>query len=209
MGGNGSTVPAGDGIKRRIQPCVASQLSQAKNVRDSLAGPTRAVLVFQLHTDDRSAIFPEEPFGLFADLLVEARDVLQVNGIVFPGGGFLKEPVGQAAVPCLPVSPRPNANPHIQAMFCAKLDKPAQIALSRPVKLSLDLLVMNPKDVGRDNLDSASFHLQDLFFPSICRITGVMKLAHDREPRLSIAKQETRVGRKAMAVGGGSAQRER
>src|ERR1039458_4117491 len=78
-------------------------------------------------------------------------------------------------------------------MFGAELGKGAQIALGGPVKLSLDLLVMNPDHVGGDNVHAGGFHLEDFFFPLRSRIAGEMKFAHDWKPGLPVMRQKAAV----------------
>src|SRR5262249_22717337 len=145
---NGGAVPACDAIKGRVQSCPACQLAQAENVLHSFARPARAVFIFQLHADDRTAILEEESLGLLADLTIETRNILEIDRIIFSRRGFREEPVRQAAVPHLAVRPGTDANPHVQFVLGAELDETAQVALSRPVKLPFDLLVMNPENIG-------------------------------------------------------------
>jgi hypothetical protein len=45
------------------------------------------------------------------------------------------------------MSPRPNARIDIHAMLVAQLKKFLQIAISGPIELPLDLLVMDPDDI--------------------------------------------------------------
>jgi hypothetical protein len=77
--------------------------------------------------------------------------------------------------------------------FAHSLRKRAQIALSRPVELALDFLMVNPDDVGGDNVDPGRLHLEDLFVPARRRVAREVELPHHREPRLAVQAEETAV----------------
>src|ERR1700733_5604949 len=71
-------------------------------------------------------------------------------------------------------------------MFPAELDKMPEISLAGPIELTFYLFVMNPENVGRDNLHPARLHFQNFFFPVRLGVAGKVELAHHGQPRLGI-----------------------
>ena len=140
------------------------------------------VLVFQLDADHRPAVFPQEPIKLLGDFPVEAADVIEIHRIVAPHLALGEDPVGKPAVAAFPVRPRAAADEREKAPAADELDEPAQVSLAGPIKLPLDLFVVDPKDVGRDDLDAARLHLEQFVVPIFLGIPAEVKLAHDAEP---------------------------
>ena len=75
--------------------------------------------------------------------------------------------------------------------FAQSCGKCAQIALSAPIKLALDLLVMNPDTRRWLDIDPGGLHLEDFVFPLRSRIAREVKFAHHRQPRLSVAESDS------------------
>ena len=59
--------------------------------------------------------------------------------------------------------------------------------------LALDLFVVVPKNIGRNDFDAAVFHFLQRLAPLGAGIAGKMNLTHDGEPRLAIEKQAVAV----------------
>ena len=184
--GHVSIVPARGGVIGSVETSVLSELQQSKHVPGAFARAAKVVFVFDLYADDRTAIFPELPFYLLANLSIESPNVSQILRVTLPRGSGLHQPIRQAAIANLAVRPRPYPKPHIHPVFSAKREKLAQIAPPGPIEFSFFLLVINPKYVGGNDIDASSLHFENLFFPRVLRISRVVKLAHDGEPRLSI-----------------------
>jgi len=84
------------------------------------------------------------------------------------------------------VIPGANARDQIHAVPGAKLGEGAQVALIRPVELALDLLVMDPDDVGGDDIHPGGLHLEDFVFPLGARVARKMKLSGYGQPGFSV-----------------------
>src|SRR5580692_11067282 len=195
-------VPSGDGIERSVQAGVACKFTKLENVIGAFSRTTRTIFIFDLNANDRAAILPEQAVNLLSDFGIKAANRGQVNRIVFTRERFLEHPIRKAAVPCLAVIPRPNANPDIEAILAAELNKMAQVALSGPVEFSLGLLVVNPENVRRDDLDSSGFDLLNFDFPIRGRVTRVVELSHYWKPGFSISCEEAVVGGEHVSIGG-------
>ena len=76
-----------------------------------------------------------------------------------------------------------------QADLAAEFNEMAQVALTGPVELTLDFLVVDPEDVGGDDVNATGFHFEEFFAPLVFGITRVMELAHDRCPGASVKPQ--------------------
>src|SRR5208283_2687999 len=85
-------------------------------------------------------------------------------------------------------------------MLRTEFDKTAQVALSRPVKLTFHFLVVYPEDVRGHNLYAARLHFQNFFFPTPLGVTRIMELPHHGKPGRSVLDQIAAVRRKHMSV---------
>ena len=104
-------------------------------------------------------------------------------------------PIGEAAVADLAVAPRPGAHDGEEANLAAGLEEGSQVFLSLPVPLALDLFVVVPKNIARDDFYAAGFHFLQRLAPLGAGIPGKMDLAHDGEPRLAVEEQAAAVER--------------
>jgi hypothetical protein len=147
-----------------------------------------AVFVFDLEGDDRAAFFPEQ-----AVELPENRGKMTAHGgevgAVVGAGAWTERcdhPVRQSAVAHLAVAPGAEAHDHAQADFAGGGDEATQLVVAGPVARALDLLVVNPENVGRDGVDPARLHFEQLLAPPSGGETGVVELAHHRHPTLAV-----------------------
>ena len=99
----------------------------------------------------------------------------------------------------------PNARQQIRSVTGTELGEGAQVALSAPIELAFDLLVMDPDDAG-------SLHLEDFVLPLRPWIARKVKLSHDGQPGLAVAGEVAAVdadrasggrSRRAFVVEGG------
>src|SRR5258708_25230536 len=93
------------------------------------------------------------------------------------------------------MAPRADAHDNLQSDLMGQLDKATQIARTGPVPLAFDFLMVNPKDIAGDDIDSARLHFEQFVSPFALRVARIMKLAHYRCPQPAI-KPET------LAIGG-------
>ena len=165
----------------------------------------RAVIfIFQLDADDRAAVLPKQAVQLAADFAVENRNRFQIAFVIGTEvPSFLQQPVRQTAVADFAVTPRAAAHDDFQSRVAGGLNKTAQIALARPVELTFNFFVMNPKNVGGHDVHAAGLHLEQFFAPLIFGAARVVKLAHHRRPRTAIKKQAVSVKRERGSIGRG------
>ena len=201
--GDGGVVPCGFNIERNIHSALQGELFQLEDVGIARAGTSHGILIRQLDADDGAAVLPVEPVELLANLREVFLDVGEEDGIVAPGGSFGQEPVGETAIAQFSVTPGADADDEIHAVFGAELDKGAEVAAAGPIELAFDLLLMNPDDVGGDDLNAGGLHLEDFFFPLGLGIARVVKLSHDGQPGSSIEGEEAAVERDGATVGRG------
>jgi len=129
-----------------------------------------AVFIFQLDADDRSAVLPQKSFCLVADLIVKLRDVTEITRIVPAQGKHLVvaqllQPVGEAAVAHFAMAPRANPQQHVQTHGLAGFEEFPQVVPAGPIPDALDFLVVNPKNVGRHDADSAGLYFEQFIAP--------------------------------------------
>jgi len=178
--------PAGDGKERRVDAGGDGQLLELGDVFSAAAGAVLAVLVLQLGADNGAAILPKKTFDLLADFPVEAGDVVEVDGVIGAVVGDLDEPVGKAAVAYFAVGPRAGAQVDIHPVLRAELDEVAEVAAAGPVELAFNLFMVDPEDIGGDDVDAARLHLENFILPLVLGNAGVMDLAHHRQPRFAV-----------------------
>ena len=172
------------------------------------SGAAAAIFVLELDCDDRASLAPHEAFQLRGDLFVVEVHVAEVLGVV--GAllrGFCEEPVGKAAVADFGVRPWADAGDGVEAVFGAEFDEVAEIFLSGPVPLAFDFFVVDPDEVGGDDLDAGGFHLEDLGFPLGFGDAGVVHLAHDGQPGLAVEGEVLGVEAEDVAAGGSARRR--
>ena len=84
------------------------------------------------------------------------------------------------------MNPRSNPQIDIEPMPRTEAHKSAQIALARPIELSLHFLMMNPDHIGGHDLHSTCLHLEDFALLLAFWITRVMEFSHYWEPWFAI-----------------------
>ena len=77
--------------------------------------------------------------------------------------------------------------------LAAEFHEMTQVALTGPIELPFDLFMMNPEDVGGDNVHACSLHLEDLILPVLRGVSREMELPHDWEHWLAIQGEKTAV----------------
>ena len=98
--------------------------------------------------------------------------------------------------------PGADAGDDVHAVFGAELDEAAEIFVAGPVPLAFDFFVMDPDDVGGDDLDAGGFHLEDFGFPLGFGNAGVVDFAHDGEPGFAVEGEVLGVEAEGVAGGG-------
>src|SRR5208282_338616 len=172
-----------------------------RDVLCSGAGTLLPVFVLKLYADDGATVLPEQALKLLANFSIKALHVRKIRRVVSPRRSLFQKPIREASIPHLPMCPWSHPGKYIHSVFPAKLHEVVEIALSRPIKLAFNFLVMNPKYVRRDDLDPTRLHFQNLFFPIPFWIAGKMELPHHREPRLPIKRQIPAIDLDFMAAG--------
>ena len=128
--------------------------------RFAAQAPHMAVLVFQLHPDDGTALGKEQAVHLLINIVIKAPHAIKIPVVVLSKReGLFHEPVGKPAVAAFPVDPGPDAKQQGKPMPAAQGYKPAQVFVPAPVPLALDFLVVNPKYISGHHVDPAGFHL--------------------------------------------------
>src|SRR5438874_2213416 len=84
-----------------------------------------------------SAVFPQQPAKLRADLRVKLAHVrhVRLGVLAHVFATRVQQPVGEAAVARLTVRPRAEPREAEEPVLFAKLDERAQIAVARPIPL--------------------------------------------------------------------------
>src|SRR4030095_12444886 len=103
---------------------------------------------------------------LIGDLLIQNLHPLNVRFIVaaqLPSLG--DEPVRKSAVAHFAVIPRAEAQNEWEPDIFARCNEISQAPPAGPVPFAFDLLVMNPENIGGDDVDPARLHLQQLIAP--------------------------------------------
>src|SRR6185437_5354100 len=108
-------------------------------------------------------------------------------------------PIRQSAVAHLCVIPGANPRQQVEAVFGAELGEGAQIALPAPVELAADFFMVDPDDIGRDDIDSGGLHLEEFFFPKRPWITRVVEFPHHWKPWPAVERKVAAVQPKHMA----------
>jgi len=145
---------------------------------------------------------------LEADLVEEEFDEVEIGGVVGAGVWQLLEPVGEAAVAGFAVIPGAGPQPDVHTVLGAELDEVAKVAAAAPVEVAFDLFVVDPDDVGGDDVDAGGLHLEDLVLPLRLGEPGEVEFAHDREPGLAVEHKIAAIHLERVAVGGDAAEME-
>ena len=142
--------------------------------------------VLNLTADNGSTILVIQALQLLTNLGIEAFYNLQVFGIVTAHlKGFGKQPVGESATTNLAMTERTDTHNHSHIVLFTKLDKAAQVTLTVPTELTLDLLVQAPEHIGGDNGYATRLHLQYLLFPLLGWVPAIVELAHHGDNRFA------------------------
>ena len=91
-------------------PAALSHPLQLEDVCRSAVGSFATVFVFDLHTDDRTAVFPKQSFNLLPDLLVEIIDETKEARVGGSRRALFHHPIRKAAVARLSMYPWPDAH---------------------------------------------------------------------------------------------------
>ena len=143
-------------------------------------------LVLNLTADNRAAILVIQALQLLANLGIESLNDFQVFGIVTTHlKRFGKQPIGETTTTNLAMAERTDTHNHSHIVLFTKLNKAAQVTLTVPTELALNLLVQAPEHIGRDNSHTTRLHLQDFLLPLLGRVATVVKLAHHGDNRLA------------------------
>jgi len=185
-GGDDRIIPAGYAVEWHIEPTGDSELFELEYVRLSTVRGSIGVFIFKLDTDDRATVFPEKVVELLPDSPIKTGYILEVGWIVDACRSFGDQPVWQATVACLTMCPWPDSDIEIHMMFGAELRESTKIPVASPVELAFDLFVMNPYNVGRDDVDARSLHFENLLFPFVGWNSGEMEFAHHGKPGFSV-----------------------
>ena len=148
--------PTGLDVKRHINTCFDGHFLERHQV-----SWRAAKFVVHLNADDGATVFPEFALKLLGDLAVEnfsRGEKVCVGRAQLPTA--LLHPIGETTVADFAVTPWAAADDDLQADFLARLEKFFQVTLAGPVPLTLDLLVMDPKDIRRHDVYAAGFHLE-------------------------------------------------
>ena len=138
------------------------------------------VLVLDLRANDGAAILVKQPLNLLPDLGKQYLRVPQILLVITSQiERSAKQPIGEAAVAHLAVAKRPDTQDNEHMMFPAELNKFVQVLITAPVEPALDLLVMNPDNIGGDDIQTAHLHLDDLILPCIFVHSGEMSFTAD------------------------------
>ena len=158
-------------------------------------------LVLNLTADNRSAILIIQALQLLTNLGIESLDDFQIFGIVTTHlQGLGKQPVGETATANLAMAERADTHNHLHIVLFTKLDKAAQVTLTIPTELALNLLVQVPEHIGGNNGHATRLHLQDLLFPLLGRVAAVVELAHHWDDRLACHRHIETVHINALAL---------
>ena len=96
--------------------------------------------------------------------------------------------------------PGADAGDDVHAVFGAELDEVAEVFVAGPVPLAFDLFVVDPDEVGGDDLDAGGLHLEDFGFPLGFGDAGVVDFAHDGEPGFAVEGEVLGVEAEDVAV---------
>ena len=192
--------PTGRGIIRYFKPRSLHRLQQMLHVRFRLGSAESSgmtVFVLDLHADHRTALRGREFRCLLPDSFDPSVRVPQISGIVAAQPEslclrFADEPVRQTAISRLSMRPRSDPQETVQPVFFHQCQELPQIAVSCPVFPSLDLLMVQPEQIRRNDLHPAAFHADEIRLPHLRRHAGEMHLSHHGEPRPAVPRQALR-----------------
>ena len=195
-----SASPAGCRVNRDLKPGLPGKLLQRTHVCfPFLSGSSAhmAILVLNLYHRNRSVVGQQKSPGLFCDFPVKFPNKTKIFRIIGPChqlSFFLlfHQPVRKSSVSNLSMCPRSDSQNAVKAAILDGLKKPPKITVSRKIPFSFYLFVMNPDGIGRHQVNSAGFHLIQLFLPSFAGNPAVMNLSHQRKPGNIIQCQELR-----------------
>ena len=153
-------------------------------------GGVAGELVFQLDADDRAAVGVEEPLKLLPDRAEPAAHLGEIPLVVRaePERLFHK-PVGETAVAALAVRPRAGTHDNLEALFLRLKHEIADGEIAGETEFALDFFVMDPEEIGGNDVDAARFQFRELGGPLVAGDARKMQFAHDRDPRLAVAHE--------------------
>ena len=193
-----SAAPAGGRVIGSDHPLFFRYLFQLTHVRHAFFSVRGAagmsVLILNLDSDHRTAVLIHEACCLLTDLCKKFIHQCQIYRIVcastqFPLFLFLHQPVRKTAVSALSVRPGADAQPYFQVGLLTAGQKIMQISPAGEIPLSLCLLMVDPEHIGGNNFHSTLLHIMQRRFPLCLRVTGKMKLSHNRQNRSAVICQ--------------------
>ena len=125
--------------------------------------------------------------------------------VVTQGKGFLQQPIRETAVAALAVRPRANADHHIQPGPLTFLNEKPYVAVAGEIKFTLDLLVVDPEQIGGNRADSAGLHLAEFRIPMITPIPDKVVFSHDADKGLAVSLKIQAVDRERFSRGADAA----
>ena len=106
---------------------------------------------------------------------------------MFLSAAFFKQPIGKSAVSRFAMRPRTHAQKHGHIELAADSAELFEVAVARKIKRSLHLLMVDPEQIGGNDLNAALLHFLKLSFPILFGNTGKMHFSHAVDIGLSIS----------------------
>ncbi len=146
--------------------------------------------VFKLYGDNVSAVLIEKSLNLLINLTVPNSYKVKIFIVIFAQlKRLFQKPVGEASVSALTVRPRTNSDYNVKTDVGAFLYKASHVVVTRKIKFTLDFLMVNHKQICRDNRYTARFHFCKLRVPLISFTSRKVKFAHNSDKRLTVFRK--------------------
>ena len=174
--------PAGEGVEWQFESDAVCHLLELHQV-----GAVAAPFIVELSSDDGSSVFPLQALHLREYLAVESLDVSEKH-LVHRARLAAREhdPVGYAAAAYLAVAVGADAQHDGHPLRLASLQEAAQVPLSAPVILPLNLLDVVPEDIAGQHGDAALLHLLQGPLPFLGRYARIVDFSHGRHDSPSV-----------------------
>ena len=156
-----------------------------------------SIFIFQLNTNNRTAILEHQSLQLLPKLVEILFNCLKISFVICSWFIILCTlyPVREASIPHLSMNPGTNPKEHLQTHLPTELNKSSDIPSARKIPFIFFLFMMNPEKIGSHNIYSTGFHLSKLFFPGIVFPSGIMEFSHRRQDSFMIIQQASAVRR--------------
>ena len=112
----------------------------------------------------------------------------------------LHHPIGETSLIYLSMTERAYAKHYGHILALAYFKKLPKVHIARPIPMSFLWLMMNPEYVCSDNGNASSLHLTYLPTPILCRNTGIVYLAHNRQYVLAANDKSLGINLKRCAL---------